>query len=74
LQSSSRAKPYFESDHFIGGGSGYGTFLLGRKTFKTLHDLFNLVACFLVVLIALVPTVVITFFALAGGFWIAKSL
>lgn len=52
---------------------GYGVFLLSRKMLKGMHHIFNALACVLVALLAIVPTVVITFLALAGGFWIIKS-
>jgi hypothetical protein len=51
----------------------YAAFTVSRTVAKGVHYIFNVLACLLVLSMAIVPTVVVTFLALAGAFWIAKS-
>ena len=52
----------------------YGAVLFTHKMLRGMHHyLSDVLACLLVASMAIVPTAVITFFAMAGGFWIARS-
>jgi hypothetical protein len=52
---------------------GYGALSVGRKAFLLIRRIVGGLACLLVVLMTVLPTLALTFLALVGGVWIAKS-
>jgi len=48
-------------------------FFIARRLLRAMHYAFNLLACLVVLLMTVIPTIVVTFLALAGGVWLAKS-
>jgi hypothetical protein len=52
---------------------GYTVLAVGPKGLLLIRRILGGLACLLVVLMAVVPTLAITFLALVGGIWIAKS-
>jgi hypothetical protein len=48
-------------------------FFLARRLLKAMQHAFSLLACLVAFLMTVGPTIVITFLALAGGVWLAKS-
>jgi hypothetical protein len=51
----------------------FAAFFIAHRLLKAMRHAFNLLACFVGLFMAVVPTIVITLLALAGGVWIAKS-
>jgi hypothetical protein len=51
----------------------YVAFMVSRSVLKGVRYIVNVLACLTVLLMTIVPTVVVTFLALAGAIWIAKS-
>ena len=52
---------------------GYGALSVGQKGFLLIRRIVGGLACLLVVLMTVLPTLALTFLALVGGVWIAKS-
>jgi hypothetical protein len=52
---------------------GYGALSVGQRGFLFIRRIVGGLACLLVVLMMVLPTLGLTFLAVVGGIWIAKS-